>query len=259
MDVGFDKRGQVSLFVIIAVVVIAIIGVVIYFNSSGKYLNEGSFNDHPVYNFVQSCVDETLEKGIEVVGLQGGYYNDPVLSKFYLNYNVPYYWSENVSSVPSVGVIEEELSKYMEDNLRFCLNEFEIYGDSEYEIKSQVVKVKSLKVGEELIEVELDFPVSVGKGDDTSNFRKFSSEMNNDLKKARDFSFQIIEEQKKNPNEMPVGYITQLAVDNGFEFETVYLEDSDVLYTLILGSEDSEFIYAFVVDYEWEVEEDETG
>jgi hypothetical protein len=46
-----------------------------------------------------------------------------------------------------------------------------------------------------------------------------------------------------------------LSSDNNFRYETVQLEDDDILYTLLLGSEDRPYIYAFVADYDWENQE----
>ncbi len=247
------KRGQVTIFIVVAIVVIGIVGVLIYLNTNKNQESKSVLETDSVHSFVQLCLDETLKEGVEFVGLQGGYYNEPVLSKYYIFYNIPYYWSAGENKIPEINKIEEEISEYVEDNLDYCLNDFKIFENS-YEIKASEINVKSLDVLDNEVQVNIDYPISVQAGEKIVEFKKFDSSVSSDLKKAYDISKQIIEEQKKTPNEIPLGFIAQLASSNDFTFETINVEDDDVVYTLIFGNENNPFIYAYAADYDWEVE-----
>ncbi|MBT4165588.1 hypothetical protein HOE04_00955 [archaeon] len=255
------KKGQIALFVIIAIVVIGIIVALVYMNGIDKKdgSSKAQINSNPVHSFIQLCLDETLVGAVEYVALQGGYYNEPVVSRFYIFHNVPYYWLGNKSQVPKISIVEEEISEYIEDNFDYCLNDFSIFEDLNYEIKTSAINVDSLRIRDDKVEVSVDLSTTVKIGEDVVEFDGFDSVISSDLKKAYDFSKQIIEEQKKTPNEMPLGYITEIADANGFEFETITTEDSDVIYTLIFGSGEDSLMYVYVADYDWEVSEDETN
>jgi len=252
------KRGQVTVFIIIAVIVVAIVVGVVYFSSTGKSFGIGKTDTGPVNSFIQSCLDETLKEATEYVALQGGYYNEPVVSKFYIFHNIPYYWLEGQSQVPEISTIEQEISEYMEDNMDYCLNDFQIFENTNYKIETFDIEISSLEILDNSVEAKINLPTTISMDEKVVEYKKFDSTISSDLKKVYDLSKKIIEEQKKTPNEMPLGFISLLANDNGFTFETMNLEDDDVVYSLIFGTEgEGPFIYTFVVDYDWS--EDKEG
>ncbi|NCO11823.1 hypothetical protein GW924_04490 [Candidatus Pacearchaeota archaeon] len=66
-----DKRGQVSLFVIVAVIIVA--AVVLFFALRGRFGIGGVPAEFlPVYNYYSECVQQEAERGIGLLGLQGG-------------------------------------------------------------------------------------------------------------------------------------------------------------------------------------------
>lgn len=257
------RGGQVTIFIIIAVVVIVIIGIFIFINSSSKDnkddSNDININSNPINSFIQSCLDETLKESIEYIGLQGGYYNDPVISVYYIYHNIPFYWFDGKSEVPEKDTIEQEISEYVSDNLVYCINDYKIFDNSGYEIETDSINVNSVTILDNEVKVSINAPITIKTGDKIVEYDEFSSVTRSDLKKAYDISKQIIEEQKNTPNEMPLGYISELANTNGFKFETITIEDSDVIYTLLFGDQNKPFIYIFATDYDWEVENNETA
>jgi hypothetical protein len=251
------KKGQVTVFIIIAVAIVVVIGGVVYFNAVSKdgELDKTGLQAHPVNALVQFCLDQTLKDGIEFIGLQGGYYDEPVLSKYYLFHNIPYYWNEGESGIPDMTIVQRELSEYIKDNLIFCVNDFVVFENENYEVKSNDLKIDSLSILEGSVEVDVTYPIIVQSVEKTVEFKNFESSVQSELKMAYDLANQIIEEQKKTPNLVPLSFIMDLSSDNNFRYETVQLEEDDILYTLLLGSEDRPYIYAFVADYDWENQE----
>ena len=249
------KRGQTTVFIVIGVVIVLIALLVVYLDSKKIIGKRGDdFNTNPVSTFIESCLETNLKAGVNYVGLQGGYYNEPVISKYYSYYNIPYYWYNNQSHVPEISVIEQEISEYVKNYLPSCINDFKIFGDSKYEIEQGEISAKTT-INELGVQISIDYPIVIKSEGKSVSIDRFSSSVSGDLKKAYDASRLIIEEQKKTPNEMPLGFVAELADEKGFTFETI-TDGSDVIYSLIFG-ENNVFIYNFAANYEWEVEDEE--
>lgn len=243
------------MFIIIAVVVVAFVGG--YFllrNTDVADIGSKDANVVLVTNFVDSCLEDVTNAGVNYVALQGGYYDKPVLSNYYLFHNVPYYWS-NIKGVdvevPSLNIIEGELARYINNYLPPCLENLDSnviieIGDAD----------SSVSILDKAVRVNLDYPIKVQTGDKTTEIKKFSLEISSSLKSAHGFANQIIGEQMKNPNSVPVSYLADISTENDFTFETINLDDNTVLYSLLLneGTENS-LTYNFVSEYNWKVEE----
>src|SRR3989344_4139856 len=71
-----DKRGQVTIFVIIAIVILA--GVAVYFLARGNLGVSGIPTSlEPVFNYYTECIKEETKTAIELAGSQGGYVETP--------------------------------------------------------------------------------------------------------------------------------------------------------------------------------------
>ena len=132
-----SKKGQVAIFIIIAIVVV--VGVGLYFVLRGGDLGSGlSKNMEPVYDYYLSCLEQTADEGISLLGEQGGYiYVEemdfvpgsqyrPFSSQLdFLGQPVPYwmYVSGNnllKEQVPTKRSMEEELERYLEERVGEC-------------------------------------------------------------------------------------------------------------------------------------------
>ena len=83
------KRGQATIFIIIAIVIVAIIISLIVFKNSSTKENQGaeyfksqglqpSINN--IQDFIIDCLETTSKDALIKIGLQGGYNNPPELS-----------------------------------------------------------------------------------------------------------------------------------------------------------------------------------
>ncbi len=131
---GFSRRGQVTLFIILAILVVG--GVVAYFvlrNGTGQTIPE---NFQPVYDYYVSCLKTQARGGISLLGEQGGRINVgkfspgsaymPFSSQLdFMGQPVPYwmYVSGNnllTENVPTKQEMERELGKYISERVGFC-------------------------------------------------------------------------------------------------------------------------------------------
>ncbi|MBT4416495.1 hypothetical protein HOC80_00150, partial [archaeon] len=92
-----EKRGQVTLFIIIGIVIVILIALGVYFRGElfdAVGLTEELFYPseiQEVVDEVQDCVDISTYEAVVSVGYKGGYYNTPS-SAFVNEYvTLPYY------------------------------------------------------------------------------------------------------------------------------------------------------------------------
>lgn len=83
-----NKKGQITIFAVIGVILLILFGLLFYFTSSSKSLERGTLlvddvseEFSPIQSYVDSCIENIGEKGIKKLGERGGYlYDEDYLS-----------------------------------------------------------------------------------------------------------------------------------------------------------------------------------
>lgn len=132
-----EKRGQLTLFIIAGVVIaVAIIG---YFFILGQFGFEKELDFDSKSEVVRvellECMEEIYKDSLDLVGLQGGYYNEP-----FVNYEVQnegaflsYYIDDDGYFLPPIEFIESELGMAVDSTLDYCFKAVSL-GYPEFEI-----------------------------------------------------------------------------------------------------------------------------
>ncbi len=162
-----NKRGQVTIFIIIAIILIA--SVVLFFTFREKLGIFTSQSNQPIYLFVESCVEDTGRDAIYYIIQNGGYMFSPELST---SEGIPYYYYNGKNYMPTKTDIEEQISSYIEQTLSYCTEEF--VGFPEFNITEREIKAKTTIKDEEII-LDVEYPLSITKEDDTTLFKEFKN------------------------------------------------------------------------------------
>ena len=200
-----SKRGQVTIYAILGVLILvtAISGYLARDYISRAVLRRGLEESvivpekiRPINSFVVSCLKETAEKGINLIGQQGGYAiipRDPYPSTqlnlvsnaltVFGNNNIAYWFYEAPNKVQSLQVptessMEQQLASYVENNIFDCLNSFEDF--PEYEIKRGDLKANTI-LNENNAEVSINYPLEIKIGDFEFDMDKFSGTIQSPL------------------------------------------------------------------------------
>jgi hypothetical protein len=130
------KRGQVTIFIIVAIIIVAAIG--IYFVVQKSSTQGLSKNFEPAYKYYLSCVETRTRAGIALLGQQGGYlYTNelpfepgsdysPTSSQLDLNgVGVPYWFYVSGNNIvkqqkPTKENMASELSRYISEGINKC-------------------------------------------------------------------------------------------------------------------------------------------
>lgn len=165
------KKGQVTIFIIIAIILIAAVS--LYFIFRDTFSSEGELPSdiENVYLFVEECIENTAEDVIYTIGQGGGYYFPPPFST---DSGIAYYYSNGENYMPSKKQIEDEISYFISSKLFFCVRNFVDF--SEFEITQREIETKTEIKDEEVI-LDVRYPISITKGKSTTIIEDFEVEI----------------------------------------------------------------------------------
>ncbi len=175
-----NKRGQVTIFIIVAVIIVASVG--------GYFLLRDSFetqvvspNLAPVYNAFLSCLEENTLVGVGILESAGGYIELPEFESGsaympfssqlnFLGNPIPYWYyvsGNNVvkEQIPSKKSMEDQLAGYIESQVNDCV--LEDYFEQGFEISVDQEAEVSVSIEDEEVEVNLRMNLGIGKAEET--------------------------------------------------------------------------------------------
>ena len=251
------KRGQVTVFIIIGILVFLIVSGILIARSflvTEELKGEGEqaqLLGATVQSYIQSCLKETAEDALIFVGQQGGYYQLPSLHESDLLQ--PFYWYENQSYLPKKEEIEQQLSLYVDNELFFCLRNFVVFENQGYEIQEKEVQTTT-KLGKEETVFTMSFPVEITQGKASRTIATFSVEIPSRLETIYNAIEKLIEEGQQNPTAVCISCIARMISENELKVETIPFDDK-VAFTVIdekilIDSQPYEF--RFVHKYQFE-------
>ena len=168
------KRGQITVFMIIGIVLVFSIALFVYLRSETSIFKPKVVvpeRTDPVQKLVQDCMAKEAKDGIYKMGLQGGYIKIP--NEISMNpwsniqlipngpYKVPYWYYNNKPMYPTMEDMQKELSIYVAENIKTCLKNFSDFSE-EFDIKELGEPVIKATFAEEEVYVEAIYPIEVG-------------------------------------------------------------------------------------------------
>ena len=167
-----NKRGQVTIFIIIAIILIA--GVSLYFIFRDKIdISSQDVATEPIVNFVQECIDQTFEDSLVAIANKGGYSRYNYVEKINED-DITYYIFEGENYMPSKKRVETEIAEYFERKFFLCTRHFinfENYYIEEGFLETDVI------INDDYVELKVDYPIIITQGDETSRIDDFESEI----------------------------------------------------------------------------------
>lgn len=230
------KKGQVSLFIIIGLVILIVLGILttLYFSVLKEKLGvereksvEFTTQANLLKSSLQQCFEKTTSTEIQFIGLQGGYYlsNQPSIS--YLTYDIPYYNQK----LPTKESIEKELNNALISNLPACVNSAK--ENTAFTIQSATPVVKT-KISENGITANVVYNIKLEKDNSVSDLNKFSISVPVKLYKYYLLNKELLQQQPQNG--MCLSCIANLAAQNNLKIDVL---STDNPTEFILAIEDN--------------------
>ncbi len=125
-----NKRGQITLFIIVGLVIIAIFAILLYTKKEVSEVYVPSTSE-PVKNLIQNCFYRSAEDGVYSLSSNGGafysdnvFYSGEVKDKKEVSYLMSnYFYFDGKNLIPSLDDFEGDLSVYVETLMNACLFE----------------------------------------------------------------------------------------------------------------------------------------
>lgn len=241
------KRGQVAIFVILAIVLIAAGTFTFLIKNNSSANNLISQNNKPELNNVKNSISECrgigAAKALEDIGIQGGYYDKPE-RYFDLGWTfIPYYYDSEIL-MPEKAFIEIELGKDMDKQFTDCINNLKSDG---FEIEHGISKTKStITKGNVLFKVDMSLRIRSDNDSDstTIEMNKLPLNVNSSLYDILEVAKYISDSHKKDSNLICVTCVDEMAEERNLYVNVFDVSDNSVLY-VISENHTSSQIYSF--------------
>ncbi len=167
------KKGQVTIFVILAIIIV-VVGLSIFLFRGRIVAQEVPENIVPIQTAFLNCIEGGTLTGISILESKGGYIENPdfVAGSNYMPFSseldflgveIPYWYyitgnNIQVEQIPSLEDMNFQLESYLEDKLVNC--NFEVYRNQGYDIEIGDPLVET-KINGQSVEVEVDMDLTV--------------------------------------------------------------------------------------------------
>lgn len=222
------KKGQVSIFLILGVVIIGLTVCFFAFRENitpiEKNILSKSNEEALVYSSISDCTEQRAIDAIRIVGLQGGYINLP---KEYLETNISkiaygYYDGKNI--LTSKETIEKEISYYVELTIPFCIND----QFDNLNITKSKASVQT-KINSNSVQVSAKMPISAARENKVFMLEKdYKIEIPVNLGNMVDVANEIVNREVKEPQYIQFSYLA------GLDYSILAMPQEDnIVYAIV--------------------------
>lgn len=226
------KKGQIAIFAIISLMLVASIAVVFLMFSSPELITGSEFEPQ---RFIDSCIRESIRQKTDLMLIQGGFadptdykiYNDTKVT--YLCKNINYYEPCIVQYPLYVSAVEQELENQIRPDIEGCFIELEDeLRRRNYQVQGGEMDLDaSFKPGVVEVNIERDF--SYSREEESRRFDSFTSSINNPLYELTHVANEIVFQEGQFCYFEYLGYSL---LYNQFDIRKTTMSDSTRIYTI---------------------------
>ena len=205
------KRGQVTIFVIIAILLVGSVILFFVFKNSIFKPKSPSSEVDAIYNNFISCLEERTLLGAGILGNQGGYIYLPDFEPGstympfssqlnFLGTSIPYWYyvsGNNIkrTQVPTQRQMEQQLERFIVDGVMQC--SFEENIEQGFEILRENPRAQVI-INDDFIRVSLKMDMNIYKGDSSYLLKEFNLETRTNLGRLYKSALRVYEKQQKD-------------------------------------------------------------
>ncbi len=200
------KRGQITLFIIVGLAILILTGIYVYYVET--QLEEPELipaEAEPIKAFVENCITDIAEQGLQLMADQGGYIEIPGEVERDLAYlslgnlvKIPYWYHKGNSRIPSLSLMESQLSRYLTTRIKDCTANFQAF-EKEFEIKEQETSKVLTTIGEKEVVISVEHPLIVRSKAKAEELKisKFRTALPVKLKQIYDIASRFMQEENR--------------------------------------------------------------
>jgi uncharacterized protein (UPF0333 family) len=243
-----SKRGQITVFIVVGIILVLAVGIVFGVRSSTENIGDEQITpifDSSVKNYVEACIETTAEKALKYVSLHGGYYELPLLTNF--KSNLPYYLYQGNDNSISKEELEKQISLYMDNELFFCIRNFNLFKKLGLDIEQKDVKTSSV-INDDKVIFDVTFPITIKQDTLVKELVQFSTFIPSRIGILHNAATTFV--NGEIPTELCASCLLNLAFKHNFKASMDHIEDDAIKFTI--KDELSDLVYIFLNQYQFE-------
>jgi len=205
-----SRRGQVTIFIILGIVIVAAIIAVFMLRSGGLSTEPSELNPR---QFIQKCAKDAAEEAIEIMLPQGGDLNPSLFKLYdgnevaYLCYTPNYYVGCVNQRALYFEHLEREIEAYVRPRVDACFESVR----EENERDGSVVDIGAQTLGVSLapgkVEISIDREMTVDAGDNVQSFSDFDTGVISPLYSLAEVANEIVNQEVEFCNFEYLGFM----------------------------------------------------
>ena len=185
-----NKRGQVTIFIIVGIVILFLFAAYLYMSqeytveelsSESKDAGDFQLNKLSLISYVEDCIEETISPAIDLLAIQGGliYQEEDSLILLTDDGMINYAYLNGMKGIQN-NKMEKDLNFYLEENIILCLGGYEQFAEQLVKVEPNFAKIKANTIiSKSKITANLEFPHKVTlTNDKTFSVNTFSKKIN---------------------------------------------------------------------------------
>jgi hypothetical protein len=224
---GLKKRGQLTLFVIVAVVLV--VGIAGYFIVKDVILDKPIPGSEIIRDSVDDCLTFTTKNALYFVSYQGGYNTRPERNFNFDPSYFSYYYYEGQDMMPSLEMMESEMGVYVAENLGGCFDSLEVAG---FEIDYNQFDV-DVDISKDGVEFVVKSPIGLSREEASMviELKRFSVFHETKLYDMYEISKFFVTDQVEDPETYCISCIAEMAAEAGIYFYLFPVFEDIILVT----------------------------
>ena len=234
--ISIGKKGQVTLFIIIGLLILIAIGVFFYVKTYvlkekldiNLEQDDVAAEAKVVQDYLTSCVSGIGKEGVVLLGLHGGYINTSDSSYtnrdlsfnplnptnadgvFFHDWEIPYWWYLETSNtckqcsvtrknIPSLQEMQDQISLYVKRQLPGCLDGFSSLSQQGITVEEKGTLRVDTAIAADSVFIQVHYPLAVTVGESVTGLEKSYVELSVPLEKIYNTAFALVEKQVNEP------------------------------------------------------------
>lgn len=222
------KKGQITVFLIIGVIILVMVGFLLYYEKVVKVRKSAvvSYDVNPIKFYVENCIESVGPFGLFLIGIQGGFVEPSIISIRTPYSEIAYAYYEEVETLIQLPIIGSQFSRYIENQLPGCINNFEVFKG--IDIIDGEIKAETIFTEKDII-VNVKYPLTIKKEFSETELSDFSVVFPIRLKKIYDDVKTIVNKEIDNPKEIDVTYLKE----TGMDIAILPINNDTIIYILV--------------------------
>lgn len=248
-----SKKGQISIFLILGIVILITTSIVFVFYNETisdqikpevEETTELVFQTENYKNFLNTCLKNIAEDSLIFIGQRGGYYNLPKP-----NYNdsfikTAYYFYEDRSYMPTLEQMQNSISNYINSEISNCFNELNNFNEIT-NLNYNIEDINTLIIKDSVI-VEAQIPTKITVNDATYEIEKYRTTINSRLKDIYNFTSFFIDNQLEDKYTICLSCIINKAIENDLFTDIENIGNNIYIFTVLYNDTVKDSFYKFI-------------